>query len=175
MAGQTTVRALLLVAALIATPASAQTQANPLAPLDFLHGCWRGTFAGASGLTDEHCFTPMLGGRYLRDTHAVRGDASGYAGESIYAFDYEAQRITYSYYASDGGMSRGTVDVTPDGLAFPADRYVGGDGGVLNMRSRWVKDGPDRFTAITEARDGDVWRASMRIAFVRAPEIAPPL
>jgi hypothetical protein len=168
------VRAFFLAAVLFATAASAQTQANPLAPLDFLRGCWRGTFANAPGLTDEHCFAPMLGGRYLRDTHAVRGDASGYAGESIYAFDYEVRRITHTYYAVDGGTSRGFVDVTPEGLSFPADRYVGGDGVVLNMRTRWVKDGPARFTTITEVQNGAAWTEFMRMTFVRAPDLTPP-
>lgn len=159
-------------AALFAPPAGAEE--NPLAPLDFLQGCWRGTFAGAPAMGDVHCFAPMLGGRFVRDTHAVYGAPAPYAGETVYAFDNNARRIVFSYYASDGATSQGYVEATAEGLRFPVDRYVGADGGVLIMRTRWVREGADRYTAITEEQNGSAWRESMRLNFVRAPELSSP-
>src|SRR2546423_4817205 len=58
-----------------------------LHPLAFLAGsCWKGTFTGRSA-TDEHCFTWIYNGRFLRDHHIVVGDSVPYEGESTYAWD----------------------------------------------------------------------------------------
>lgn len=146
-----------------------EARPRPLAPLDGFAGCWRGAFQGAPAMTDERCFAPMLDGRYVRDTHTVRGGPMPYAGESVFAWDPGSQRIAYAYYASDGGMSRGFADATGDGLAFPADRYVGADGRVLNLRASWRRDGPDRFVTITEIERDGAWRPFMRIDYTRAP------
>jgi len=111
----------------------------------------------------------MLGGRYLRDTHVVRGAPAPYSGESIYAYDAETQRIVFAYYASDGGMSRGVAQVSDDGFRFASDRYVGADGHVLNLREHWIRRGDNAYDAITEVEEGGRWREMMRVSFHRVP------
>lgn len=161
-------RAILLACVLaLAGVLPARAEDNPLAPFAFLHGCWRGAFQGQAGVTDEHCFAPMLDGRFLRDAHVVRGAPEAYSGESIYAFDPETRRVVFSYYASDGGMSRGVAEVAADGFRFPADRYVGADGRVLNLREHWIRRGADAYDAITEVESNGEWREMMRVSFQR--------
>ena len=67
--------------------------------------------------TDTHCFTPMLGGRFVRDLHMRRGRAAPYSGETLYRWDPAARRIRFDYYASDGGYERRPADPTPTGIA----------------------------------------------------------
>jgi hypothetical protein len=50
---------------------------QPLAPL--VGSCWRATFPNSTR-TDTHCYTAMLGGRYVRDVHVVEGGPAPYAG-----------------------------------------------------------------------------------------------
>src|SRR5947209_20626453 len=99
---------LALAAALPAAPASAADGlAAELQPFAFLAGsCWRATLPGGQ-MTDTHCFTSMLGGRFLRDRHRINGAA--YAGETIYRWDAAAGRIRWDYYASDGMLMSGTA------------------------------------------------------------------
>ena len=64
--------AITLLAGLGALPAAAQP-ASPYQPLSFLVGyCWKGTFADGK-VTDEHCFTWVYGGKFVRDQRVVHG------------------------------------------------------------------------------------------------------
>ncbi|MES1157329.1 MAG: hypothetical protein ABUL73_06070 [Alphaproteobacteria bacterium] len=170
------IRALLTAAALSAAlTGSAFAGDGPNAAMHFYLGCWRGAFAGSTTVTDDRCFAPMLGGAYLRDTHDVRGGPGPYGGETIYYEDAQAHRIAFTYYASDGGMSRGFVDVGQDGLiTFPPGEYVGSDGATLTMRATWTPDGPNRYLAIAEVLENGQWREHLRIAYTRAPDLTPP-
>jgi len=157
-------RALLLALALIgcATPARAQDQMSPFAPLI---GCWRGAFDGQTSVHDERCFEPMLGGRYVRDTHNVRPTA--YGGESIYFFDPGARSLAYAYYAADGAISSGRVHTEEGALVFEPGEYVGADGARMRLRARWSFDGADRYVAVTEREENGVWLPLMRISYER--------
>ena len=75
-------------------------------PLAFLADhCWKGAFPG--GRTDEHCFTWIYDGKFLRDRHIVRAEGKPDAlGESIYLWDSAAKRLEYLYIESDGGLDR---------------------------------------------------------------------
>ena len=79
-------------------------------PLAFLAGhCWKGAFPDGKQ-TDEHCFTWIYGGRFLRDRHTVRAEGKPDAlGESIYFWNTSARQLEYLYIESDGGFSRGPV------------------------------------------------------------------
>ncbi|HVY86626.1 MAG TPA: hypothetical protein VG943_15940 [Caulobacterales bacterium] len=157
---------------LSAAPAHAD---EPLATLAFFQGCWRGDFGGQNGVTDDRCFAPMLHGKYVRDTHEVRNAPAPYAGETIYYLDAQTHRIGFTYYASDGGISRGFAEPGEGGgLVFPPGEYVGADGSTLTMRARWTPDGPDRYVAVAEIEDHGVWREHLRISYRRAPDLAPP-
>lgn len=159
-------RALLAAMALMAcaTPVRAE---DHLAPLAFLHGCWIGTFDGPQALRDERCFESTLNGHMLRDTHTVLG--VGYGGETSYVWNAETQRIEVYYVANDGGLMTGRVERDADGVLWMREgRYVGADGGVQQLRSRWVRNGADAFTVVTEREENGVWAPLMTIAYERA-------
>lgn len=165
------VLALLASATLVGSAAAGD---GPSAQLNFLQGCWRGAFQGEAGVTDNRCFQPMLGGRYVRDTHVVHNGAGPYSGETIYYLDAQTQQLSFTYFASDGGVMRGTGSVDERGITFPPGQYVGADGQTLTLRSSWRRDGADRFIAVAEMQDHDQWRPLHTITYVRAPELSPP-
>lgn len=164
-------RALLCALALAAcaTPALADDHLAPLAPLI---GCWRGAFEGQPNITDERCFQPMLGGSYVRDTHAVR--PTEYVGESVYFYDAAAQRLAFTYYAGGGGMSSGDVRSEGGALVFDPYTFVNADGTTLHLRGTWRFESADRYVATSEIEEGGQWRPFMRITYVRAPGLTPP-
>lgn len=139
-----------------------------MAPLAPLLGCWRGEFEGAADVHDERCFTPMLGGTYVRDVHSVR--PTDYSGETIYAYDPIAAALTYSYFASDGGGIRSAVAQHGNTFVFAPADYVGADGARQRLRSTWRIDGPDRFVATTEREIDGAWQVFMRIAYRRTQQ-----
>lgn len=167
-------RALVLALALAAcaTPARAQ-DASAMAPLAPLMGCWRGTFEGQPAISDERCFEPMLGGSYVRDTHTVR--PTTYAGESVYFFDTQTRRLSFTYYAGGGGMSSGSVRAEGETLVFDDYTFVNADGTTLRLRGTWRFEGRDRFVAASEREEGGRWAPFMRITYVRAPELTAPV
>lgn len=154
--------------------APASGLAAELRPLAFLVGsCWRATFPGTTR-TDTHCYTPMLGGRYVRDLHIVEGAPSPYSGETIYRWDPEARSIRYDYYASDGGYSSGRAEPSGTGLDFPQEDYVSGTGQRMTLRNAWSRDGADAFSGVSSMRQGDQWREMWRMRFTRVgPAPAP--
>lgn len=158
------IRALCLAFALLAAPACA-TEApagDRLAPLAFLEGCWVGTFEGAT-LRDERCFERALNGHILRDWHEVVG--TRYGGETIYAWNAEAQRIDVTYYANDGGMMTGRVAEEGGVLSVVDARYIS-ESGVQELRSRWVRSG-DAFAVETDRFENGAWVRFMRITYTR--------
>jgi len=172
-----TMRMMAVVAAMgAALGGTAVAGDGPQAAMHFYLGCWHGAFAGSATVTDDRCFAPMLGGQYVRDTHEVRGAPEPYSGETIYYTDAQAQRVAFTYYASDGGMSRGFADPGQDGLImFPPGQYVGSDGSTLTMRATWTPDGPNRYVAVAEIQlPNGQWQEHLRIVYTRAPELTPP-
>jgi hypothetical protein len=142
---------------LLALPALAAPPAAPLAPLAFLAGhCWRGTFADGR-TTDEHCFSWIYGGKFLRDQHTLRAPGRPEAvGESIYLWDAGAQQLQYLYIESGGGFSRGTVTRQGDTLVFPPAPYQA-PGETDTIRSRWQRAGEDAYDVTTELQGKDGW------------------
>ena len=143
-----------------------------LQPLAFLVGsCWRTNLPGGRA-TDTHCYTAMLGGRYIRDVHVVDG-GSPYSGETIYRWDPQARRIRYDYYASDGGFSSGFATPTATGMDFPEETYVGGDGQTMAMRTVQTGSG-EAYSRATSARQPDgSWREMFTMRFTRAGPAHP--
>ncbi|MEZ6023508.1 MAG: hypothetical protein R3C16_08910 [Hyphomonadaceae bacterium] len=161
-------RALIAALALAAcaTPAASQAP-SPLAPLAFLEGCWVGVFDGPNPARDERCYAWMHEGRQLRDTHEVIG--AGYRGETIYAWDADAQQIVATYFASDGGYMTGVAVEQGGALIMRDGRYVGADGHVLALRSRWLRQGEGFVVETEQQREaGGDWRPLMRITYMRA-------
>jgi hypothetical protein len=148
----------LLVAAALGSPLAAAQAAKsePLHPLAFLAGsCWAGPAPGGKG-TDTHCFEWVFDGRFLRDHHVVRGAAGPYEGETLYAWNPEAERIVYTYWASDGGYSTGTVEAREGELLF-VDHYVSSEA-VLDLQSSWRRSGGDEYGVEVRSREGEGWK-----------------
>lgn len=155
------------VAALAAPDAAYQ-------PLEFLAGhCWKGAFPGGKQ-TDEHCFTWVYGGKFLRDRHVVRADGKADAlGESIYFYDSAAKQLQYLYIESDGGFSRGPVSIDKDSLVFPDTSFVE-KGKTMVYRSRWQHAGDNAYDVLTEFKSGDSWVPGFKVHMELGAEATTP-
>jgi hypothetical protein len=135
----------------VAAAAGADAPVAGYQPLAYLVGhCWRGSFPGGA-VSDEHCFSWVYGGKFVRDQHTVH-HADGKPddlGESIYVWDTATQQLQYLYIESAGGFSRGTVTSEADALVFPATPYVE-KGVTQTYRSRWRRVGADAYDVLTE-------------------------
>lgn len=155
-------------AAPLASAPSAGAEPAGYGPLAFLVGhCWKGTFPDGK-VTDEHCFSWIYGGKFVRDEHVVHkgaGRPDGF-GESIYVWDAASGELQYLYIESAGGFSRGTVSSEKDALVFPAATYSE-KGQVQTYRSRWRRAGTDAYDVVTEFRDGDRWVPGFTIRMQR--------
>jgi hypothetical protein len=132
--------------------------------LAFLVGhCWKGTFAD-SEVTDEHCFSWIYGGKFMRDVHVVHRSAGrpDDFGESIYLWDAAAGELQYLYIESAGGYSRGTVTGGPDVLVFPAATFTD-HGRAQTYRSRWQRTGDDTYEVVTEFQQSERWAPAFRL------------
>jgi len=131
-------------------------------PLSFLADhCWKGAFPG--GRTDEHCFTWIYDGKFLRDRHIVRAAGKPDAlGESIYFWDSAAKRLEYLYIESDGGFSRGPVTIDNEALLFPDTRFVE-NGKTMVYRSRWQRSGATAYDVVTEFKSKDGWVPGFKV------------
>jgi hypothetical protein len=147
-----------LPAAAAGPAAPAPAAADPYQPLAFLIGhCWKGSFAGDAHASDEHCFSRIYGGKFVRDEHVVQRDGRPDAfGESIYVWDSAAGQLVYFYIESAGGYLRGTVVVEDGALVFPAAGFVE-RGESTNVRSRWQRSGDDAYDVVTEFQVKDRW------------------
>lgn len=137
---------------MIALTAAAETPPlrQGLEPLAFLAGhCWRGTFA--TGEQDMHCFEPVYGGQHLRDRHEVTGGKGTYKGETLYSFDGKA--ATYTYWNSQGGVSRGTMRPEGDRLDFGDESYTDPNGRRITISTHWRRIGDDAYEAVTASTE----------------------
>ncbi len=143
--------------------------AAPYAPLAFLAGsCWKGTFPNSA--TDEHCFTWIYGGKFLRDRHVVHRDGRpDDRGESIYLWDEARHQLRYVYIESAGGFAEGTVTAEDGVLVFPATRYTE-DGKDQTYRSRWHRQGADAYEVVTEFKAGEAWQPGFTVRMARVRE-----
>jgi hypothetical protein len=146
-----------LLALLLVPAAPAAASDSPYQALSFLVGhCWKGSFPDGKA-TDEHCFSWIYGGKFVRDEHVVvrAGQADGF-GESIYLWDQGTGQLEYLYIESAGGYSRGTVASEGEALVFPPAHYRE-DGREQTYRSRWQRSGADAYEVVTEFQVQDRW------------------
>ena len=160
---------LLAAFAAAAAPAS-PPPADPYQPLAFLVGhCWKGTFP-KGGRTDEHCFSRIYGGKFLRDEHVVHTSEGGpdEFGETIYLWNSAAAQLEYLYIESGGGFLRGTATLEGAALVFAAAGYVD-QGKTMNVRSRWQRAGEDAYEVTTEFEVGGRWVPGFSLRMLRQP------
>ena len=153
----------LIAAALAAQPPAVR---QGLEPLGFLVGhCWRGQFP--TGEVDTHCFESVYDGQHIRDRHEVTGGRRPYRGETIYSWDGAANVVTYTYWNSSGGVSRGTMRVEGDRLQFGDETYRGADGRELRMATNWRLIDADSYESATVSADLPSMNRTIR--FERVP------
>ena len=145
-------------------------RAEPIAPLEpmaFLAGhCWKGEFPDGKQ-TDEHCFAWLLDGQALRDTHTVRAPGRpDYVGETTYYWDPAAKRVSFLYVENLGGVSRGTMEPSADGLMFPPTQYVA-KGEAMTYRVHWTRRGDDAYEAFSEAQGPNGWTTMFKVLLKR--------
>jgi hypothetical protein len=162
MSGTSTWAMIFGMSLLLACPARARPE-SVYGPLAFLAGhCWKGTFPEGKQ-TDEHCFSWIYGGKFLRDLHTVKGAGhEDFQGESIYFWNSSAKQLEYLYIESHGGFSRGAVAPEEDALVFPPTSYVE-DGQTQTYRSRWQRVGGNAFDVTTELQSKDNWVPGFKV------------
>lgn len=160
-------RILTVVCLVFLVPAAygAPPAMDPLLPL--AEHCWEGTFEG-SEVSDRHCFEWLPGGHFLRDTHAIETEGESYRGETIFAVAGGSGEITYIYYNSLGGISRGSISMAEDGALKAEERYVGRGGNVQKYRSllTFDDDGNGYRVASNRLIEGE-WQAVRSIHYRR--------
>ena len=130
----------------LAAAAEAPQMSKGLQPLAFLAGhCWRGAFK--TGEQDMHCFEPVYGGQHLRDRHEVTSAKGVYKGETLYSFDGKA--TTFTYWNSEGGVSRGTMRPNGDRLEFGDESYTDPKGRRISISTHWQRVGQDAYEAVS--------------------------
>jgi hypothetical protein len=149
---------LLLIPGVVFSQAHAAYQ-----PMAFLAGhCWKGAFPDGKQ-SDEHCFSWVYDGKFLRDRHTVRVEGKPDAlGESIYFWNSSARQLEYLYIESDGGFSRGAVSTDRDALIFPDSTFVE-NGKTMVYRSRWQRSGAAAYDVVTEFQAKDGWVAGFKV------------
>ena len=158
--------ALLLIAALSGTRelAAQQPHAVDFRPLEFLVGsCWIGTFPDGKK-TDEHCFEWVFDRKFIRGRHVVRGGAP-YQGESLYGWDPAAKQLSFWYWNSDGLVTTGRVEYTPEGIVFP-ERYSTAKGEV-ELKAVWSRAGADSYRVWQGQRTADGWKTLWTMELIR--------
>lgn len=151
------------------TPAPAPALRQGLEPLAFLAGhCWEGSFA--SGERDRHCFESVYGGQHLRDVHEVTGGARPYRGETIYSWDGRANAVSYTYWNSSGGVSRGTMRPEPPRLSFGDESYADPQGRRITISTHWRRVGDDAYEAVSVSAEAPSMNRTVR--YVRVPPVS---
>jgi hypothetical protein len=154
-----------ILAMMTLVPCLAAAEPRPeYQPLAFLAGhCWMGEFPGGGKTTDEHCFSWIYDGKFLRDQHRVRIPGKPDAlGESIYFWDASDNRLEYLYIESDGGSSRGPVTTQQGNLVFPDTTFIQ-EGKTQVYRSRWQPDGANAYDVVTEFKRKDGWVPGFKV------------
>ncbi|HTD29679.1 MAG TPA: hypothetical protein VK660_09845 [Xanthomonadaceae bacterium] len=141
---------------------------DALKPMAFLAGhCWKGDFPGGKQ-TDEHCFQWLYDGKALRDTHTVRAPGKpDYVGETTYYWDSSARRVEFLYFENQGGISRGTMESTPQALVFPAAQYIA-DGDTMTYRVRWTLVDDATYEAWSEMQGPKGWTTMFKLTMKRS-------
>lgn len=137
------------------------------APIAFVVGsCWEGEF-DANGVVDRHCFSSVFGGMHIRDVHAVTGGGQIYRGETIFSWDSENSRISFVYWNSIGGVSRGSMSKSGDRISFPDESYIADDGSEVAVETYWVQDGANAYESLTIERYENGTTRERRVRYER--------
>ncbi|MBL8644900.1 MAG: hypothetical protein JNK21_13275 [Rhodospirillaceae bacterium] len=165
-------RHILTAAAMLfaATPAwAADTPNENLKAFAYLAGsCWEGPFPDGKS-TDQHCYTWIQEGSYLRDQHQVIGANPPYYGETTYYWDHDAKVVKYIYWSKGGGYSTGSAIPHEGGVKYPDERYVGPEGEILvRAESKKIDENSYQQHAEMKGKDG-TWTTFVNSTYKRKP------
>lgn len=166
-------RALCAAVAILALTGPAQAadlKPNPsLKFLAFLAGsCWEGPFPDGKSV-DQHCYTWIQKGQYLRDVHTVLGANPPYYGETTYYWDFDAKAVRYIYWANNGGYSTGLAMPENDSVKYPDERYIGPEGQLLvRAESKRIDNDTYQQRAEMKGKD-DKWVPFVNATYKRKP------
>ncbi len=144
---------------------------SALQPMSFLAGaCWKGTMPDGKQ-TDEHCFSWVYEGRYLRDVHTVHAEGRpDYVGETVYYLDPSTNKLNYLYFENSGGIGRGTAELQADKFVFPEADYLAA-GYSLKYRAQWSKVDDSAYEVHNEIQGKDgKWVTQFKIKLVKQPK-----
>jgi hypothetical protein len=84
--------------------------------------CWQGTFPDGTTM-HSHCYTSQFD-QFIRGTATLSADHDGtkeqqFSGDSVFAWNDKAQRITYYIWGSDGSYGQHEAFYDGEDLAFP--------------------------------------------------------
>ncbi|MEM8799145.1 MAG: hypothetical protein AAGF15_03600 [Pseudomonadota bacterium] len=130
----------------------------------FIGHCWEGELPKNGG-TDVHCFQWVYDQKFVEDRHEVRGAGPLYEGRTLYMQEPETGEITYLYWASAGGASRGKVVAKPDGLYFPAESYTNEAGESRVFRSKWLEAEGASFISIMQEQTAEGWKDLWQVTY----------
>lgn len=141
---------MLILLAMLAAQTDNDTAVQPaFEPMAFLVGhCWEGKFEGRE--TDTHCFDAVYGGQHIRDRHEVTGGQGVYRGETVYSRD--GQVVSYTYWNSLGGVSRGSMKGAGEKLDFGVEHHRTKDGRDIAITTQWQRKGDEAYEAVTASQ-----------------------
>ena len=119
----------------------------------FVGACWTAAFSATT--TDRHCFTRVIGGTHVRDTHEVsEGGRVVYSGETTYSLDGDG--VVFTYLNSLGGVGRGVVTQAGEKLRFIGSMRASPDKPEQKIDSEWkmTADGYDVRSLVGGASTG---------------------
>lgn len=133
----------------------------------FVGACWEGTFSDGDS-TDIQCFRSVYDGQFVRSNHLVEGARGPYGGETLFHWNADNDLISYTYWDTSGGVSRGTMIPTGDGLRAPDEVYTSPNGTELTIASAWTITGPESWQQRVEQVSAGARETLWTIDYVRA-------
>jgi hypothetical protein len=154
--------------ALAALPAHAQlSQFGWFA--DLAGSCWRGVRQDGRA-ADEQCYQAQFN-RFLRGRIRMpQGERGGGEGDSVFAFDANANVIIYTQWASNGSFGFGEASLEGDELVFH-NRLP--DGSEAPARSVWRRVDADSYRVSRQRRAEGDWKEESSVTYSRVRG-APP-
>lgn len=135
---------------------------------EMVDGTWEGRFPDGKTVHTQTYTTQF--GHFLRGTASLSGDHQGkavtsFAGDSVFAWDTNSNKIVYYIWGSDGNHSREEAYFENERLIFPV--YSKKEPGTLRFRSAWTRLGPDAVRVDREVPDGAGWKISLSVNYRR--------
>ena len=124
--------------------------------------CWKSVRAEGRG--DVQCYTAQYN-RFMRATiKFYQGDKLTGEGDSVFAFDPNANLIVYSQWVSNGSLGFGQATLENGELVFQNSSPEG----PASTRSVWRKADADSFKVSRQRRGQDgAWKEEQAITYTR--------